>query len=67
MRVKFLRKYGNFQIDSEENIEITEKEKEYLISTGTILVLDDETIEDIPVVNVQEEKTTKNGRKKSVD
>lgn len=67
MRVKFLRKYGNFQIDSEENIEITEKEKEYLISTGTILVLDDETIEDIPVVNVQEEKTTKNGRKKSVE
>lgn len=67
MRVKFLRKYGNFQIDSEENIEITEKEKEYLISTGTILVLDDETIENIPVVNVQEEKTTKNGRKKSVE
>lgn len=67
MKVKFLRKYGNFQIDSEENIEVGEQEKEYLISTGTILVLDDETVEDIPVVNTQEEKTTKNGRKKSVE
>lgn len=67
MKVKFLRIYGQHSIGSEVEIEVDEKEKEYLISTGTILVLDDETIEDIPVVNVQEEKTTKNGRKKSVE
>ena len=54
-----------------------EKEKQYLISTGTILVLADDIkeeipivdveekeIEETPVVDIEEEKKSKNGRKK---
>lgn len=67
MKVKFLRIYGQHSIGSEAEIEVDEKEKHYLISTGTIVVLDDETVEDIPVVDAEEEKPTKNGRKKNTE
>lgn len=67
MKVKFLRIYGQHSIGSEAEIEVDEKEKQYLISTGTIVVLDDETVEDIPVVDAEEEKPTKNGRKKNAE
>lgn len=67
MKVKFLRIYGQNSIGSETEIEVDEKEKEYLISTGTIVVLDDETVEDIPIVDAEEEKPAKNGRKKNAE
>lgn len=65
MRVKFLRIYGQHSIGSEAEIEVDEKEKQYLISTGTVLVLADDVTEKIPVVDVEEKKPTRNGRKKS--
>lgn len=77
MKVKFLRIYGQYSIGSEAEIEVEEKEKQYLISTGTILVLADDIkekipivdveekeIEETPVVDIEEEKKSKNGRKK---
>lgn len=65
MKVKFLRIYGQHSIGSETEIEVDEKEKEYLISTGTVLVLADDVKEEIPVVDVEEKKSTRNGRKKN--
>ena len=38
MKVKFLRIYGQHSIGSVAEIEVDEKEKQYLISTGTVLV-----------------------------
>lgn len=80
MKVKFLRIYGQHSIGSEAEIEVDEKEKQYLISTGTILVLADDVKEEIPVVDVEEkeiaetpvvdieeEKKSKNGRKKTAE
>ena len=80
MKVKFLRIYGQHSIGSEAEIEVDEKEKQYLISTGTILVLADDIKEEIPavdveekeiaetpVVDIEEEKKSKNGRKKTAE
>lgn len=80
MKVKFLRIYGQHSIGSEAEIEVEEKEKQYLISTGTILVLADDIkeeipavdveekeIAEIPVVDIEEEKKSKNGRKKTAE
>ena len=80
MKVKFLRIYGQHSIGSEAEIEVDEKEKQYLISTGTVLVLADDIKEEIPAVDVEEkeiaetplvdieeEKKSKNGRKKTAE
>ena len=80
MKVKFLRIYGQHSIGSETEIEVDEKEKQYLISTGTVLVLADDIKEEIPavdveekeiaetpVVDIEEEKKSKNGRKKTAE
>ena len=80
MKVKFLRIYGQHSIGSEAEIEVDEKEKQYLISTGTVLVLADDVKEEIPtvdveekeiaetpVVDIEEEKKSKNGRKKTAE
>lgn len=80
MKVKFLRIYGQHSIGSEAEIEVDEKEKQYLISTGSILVLADDIkeeipivdveekeIEETPVVEIEEEKKSKNGRKKTAE
>lgn len=80
MKVKFLRIYGQHSIGSEAEIEVDEKEKQYLISTGTVLVLADDVkeeipvvdvkekeIEETPVVDIEEEKKSKNGRKKTAE
>lgn len=80
MKVKFLRIYGQHSIGSEAEIEVDEKEKQYLISTGTVLVLADDIKEEIPavdveekeiaetlVVDIEEEKKSKNGRKKTAE
>lgn len=80
MKVKFLRIYGQHSIGSEAEIEVDEKEKQYLISTGTVLVLADDIkeeipavdveekeIAEIPVVDIEEEKKSKNGRKKTAE
>ena len=80
MKVKFLRIYGQHSIGSEAEIEVDEKEKQYLISTGTVLVLADDIkeeipavdveekeIEETPVVDIEEEKKSKNGRKKTAE
>ena len=80
MKVKFLRIYGQHSIGSVAEIEVDEKEKQYLISTGTVLVLADDIKEEIPavdveekeiaetpVVDIEEEKKSKNGRKKTAE
>lgn len=67
MKVKFLRIYGQHSIGSEAEIEVDEKEKQYLISTGTVLVLADDVKEEIPAVDIEEEKPTRNGRKKTAE
>lgn len=80
MKVKFLRIYGQHSIGSEAEIEVDEKEKQYLVSTGTVLVLADDIKEEIPavdveekeiaetpVVDIEEEKKSKNGRKKTAE
>ena len=80
MKVKFLRIYGQHSIGNEAEIEVDEKEKQYLISTGTVLVLADDVkeeipvvdveekeIEETPVVDIEEEKKSKNGRKKTAE
>ena len=56
MKVKFLRIYGQHSIGSEAEIEVDEKEKQYLISTGTVLVLADDIKEEIPAVDVEEKE-----------
>ncbi|MCF2639394.1 MAG: hypothetical protein SOR11_07410 [Fusobacterium sp.] len=67
MKVKFLRIYGQHSIGSEAEIKVDEKEKQYLLSTGTILVLADDITEEIPIVDAEEEKPAKNGRKKNAE
>lgn len=74
MKVKFLRNYGKYKIGAEEVITVDEKEKGYLISTKTILILENEeeknnSTEDIPVIEVLETpevpKEDKNGKRKN--
>lgn len=74
MKVKFLRRYGKNEIGKEKVINVDEQEKAYLLSTGTIEVLEDDTVEDIPKILVSEEsqeplkaeeKAGKNGKKGS--
>lgn len=74
MKVKFLRNYGKYKIGTEEVITVDEKEKGYLISTKTILILENEeeknnSTEDIPVIEVLETskvpKEDKNGKRKN--
>ena len=78
MKVKFLRIYGEYSIGSEVEIEVEDKEKQYLIETGTVLVLADDEKEEIPVVDVEEEKVeevsekaeekpARSGRKKTAE
>ena len=79
MKVKFLRRYGKNEIGTEKVINVDEQEKAYLLSTGTIEILEDDVIEekneDIPEIPVDtenskeppkdEEKAGKNGKKRS--
>ncbi|MDH6456917.1 hypothetical protein M2102_000532 [Fusobacterium sp. PH5-7] len=71
MKVKFLRNYGKYKIGAEEVITVDEKEKEYLISTKTILILENEeeknnSAEDIPVIGTPEvPKENKNEKRKN--
>ena len=46
MKVKFLRKYGKNEIGTEKVINIDEQERAYLLSTGTIEILEDDVVED---------------------
>lgn len=74
MKVKFLRKYGKHKIDEVAEITLDKKEKDYVIKTGTLIILEDdieETVEkdteEIPEVivpNENEEEEKKDGRKK---
>lgn len=72
MKVKFLRKYGKYKIGEVTEISLDKKEKEYVIKTGTLIILEDDTeevaekvIEEIPEVLIsEEEKEVKNGRGK---
>lgn len=66
MKVKFLRKYGKNEIGTEKVINIDEQERAYLLSTGTIEILEDDVVEDkkdiqkeddIPQVPVDEENS----------
>lgn len=66
MKVKFLRKYGKNEIGTEKVINIDEQERDYLLSTGTIEILEDDVVEDkkdiqkeddIPQVPVDEENS----------
>lgn len=64
MKVKFLRKYGKNEIGIEKVINVDEQEKAYLLSTGTIEILEEnvvedksDTQEDIPKVPVDEENS----------
>ena len=65
MKVKFLRKYGKNEIGIEKVINVDEQEKAYLLSTGTIEILEDDAVEDkndtqeedIPKVPVNEENS----------
>lgn len=66
MKVKFLRKYGKYKIGEVTEISLDKKEKEYVIKTGTLIVLEDDikedtekTAEEIPQVVVLEEKEEK--------
>lgn len=67
MKVKFLRKYGKNEIGIEKVINVNEQEKAYLLSTGTIEILEDDAVEDkndtqeedIPKVPVNEENSEK--------
>lgn len=71
MKVKFLRKYGKYKIGEVTEIFLDKKEKEYVIKTGTLIILEDDieevtekTTEEIPKVVVPEEnkeKEVKNG------
>lgn len=72
MKVKFLRKYGKYKIGEVTEISLDKKEKEYVIKTGTLIILEDDieevaekVIEEIPEVLIsEEEKEVKNGRGK---
>lgn len=74
MKVKFLRKYGKYKIGEVAEISLDEKEKEYVIKTGTLIILENDievvtekATEEIPKVVVpeeNEEKEVKNGRGK---
>lgn len=71
MKVKFLRKYGKYKIGEVAEISLDEKEKEYVIKTGTLIILENDievvtekATEEIPKVVVpeeNEEKEVKNG------
>lgn len=71
MKVKFLRKYGNYKIDEVVDAKFEEEEKKYLISTGTVEVLEDDIVEnseeteEIPEINaeIEETSTEKKGNK----
>lgn len=77
MKVKFLRNYGDYKIGEEREITVDDDEKRYMVSTKTVLVLEDdvpsqaegnqaeEEVEEIPQIEVpeEEEKVAKNGRK----
>lgn len=67
MKVKFLRNYKKNRIGDEIVLTVDEKEKKYLVSTGTIVIVEDDEIEEeeteeIPAVKV-DEKAGKNGKK----
>lgn len=72
MKVKFLRKYGKYKIGEVTEVSLDKKEKEYVIKTGTLIILEDDieevtekVIEEIPEVLIpEEEKEVKNGRGK---
>lgn len=72
MKVKFLRKYGKYKIGEVTEVSLDKKEKEYVIKTGTLIILEDDIeevtekiIEEIPEVLIpEEEKEVKNGRGK---
>ena len=57
MKVKFLRKYGKNEIGIEKVISVDEQEKAYLLSTGTIEILEEDAVENIPKVPVDEENS----------
>lgn len=64
MKVKFLRAYGKYRIGEELEITPSDPERKYLLSTGTIEILEDdvqnETEEDIPKIpntEVNDEET----------
>ena len=66
MKVKFLRRYGKNEIGTEKVINVDEQERAYLLSTGTIEILEDDVVEDkkdiqkeddIPQVPVDEENS----------
>lgn len=66
MKVKFLRKYGKYKIGEVTEISLDKKEKEYVIKTGTLIILEDDieegtekTTEEIPKVVVPEENKEK--------
>ena len=73
MKVKFLRNYGDYKIGEEREITVDDDEKRYIVSTKTVLVLEDDVpsqaedhqAEEIPQIEVseEEEKVAKNGRK----
>ena len=77
MKVKFLRNYGDYKIGEEREITVDDDEKRYIVSTKTVLVLEDnapsekkedqteEISEEIPQIEApeEEEKEVKNGRK----
>lgn len=82
MKVKFLRKYGKNEIGTEKIITVDEQEKKYLLSTGTIVILEDDTADDekdstqenvdIPKIIVDENKedtqeVAQDGKKESGD
>lgn len=73
MKVKFLRNYDIYKIGEERELEIDEKSKKYLLTSGTIKILEDDVIEEkdddekIPIIDDSEktEKVGRNGKKGS--
>lgn len=64
MKVKFLRTYGKYKIGEKSEVTPSDSERKYLLSTGTIEILEDdvqnETEEDIPNIpntEVSDEET----------
>ena len=70
MKVEFLRRYGRYQKGDITDISLKEDEREYLINTKTIRILEDEVLEivveedDLPEVTVDVEVSETNQRKK---
>lgn len=54
MKVKFLRRYGKNEIGTEKVINVDEQERAYLLSTGTIEILEDDVEDDV----VEDKKDT---------